>query len=157
MYSNLEKLLVKAATGQCFDDEFEAVMKVYGSDFDSSLLKTQLCIMESRLKSEKTITLSTIKEFITTLGEARSLLSEVVKLVSLVLVMPATNATSERSFSALRRVKTYLRGSMKQSRLNHLMVLHVHRELTDNLDLIACSNDFVVNNEHRFRVFGKFC
>ena len=53
VYSNLEKLLVKAATGQCFDDEFEAVMKVYGSDFDSSLLKTQLCIMESRLKSEK--------------------------------------------------------------------------------------------------------
>ena len=30
--------------------------KVYGSDFDSSLLKTQLCIMESRLKSEKNIT-----------------------------------------------------------------------------------------------------
>ena len=27
----------------------------------------------------------------------------------LILVMPATNAVSERSFSALRRVKTWLR------------------------------------------------
>ena len=132
-------------------------MNVYGSDFDSSLLNTQLCILQSRLESEQSITISTIKEFLTSLGEARSLLSEVVKLVSPVLVMPATNAISERSFSALRRVKTYLRGSMKQSRLNHLMVLHVHRELTDNLNLIACANDFVANNEHRFRVFGKFC
>ena len=39
---------------------------------------------------------------------------EVHCLVSLILVMPATNATSERSFSALRRVKTFLRTTMTQ-------------------------------------------
>ena len=83
-------------------------------------------------------------------------LSEVVKLVSLILVMPATNATSERSFSAMRRVKTYLRGSMKQSRLNHLMILHVHKDATDSLDLIVCANDFIAGNEHRRITFGKF-
>ena len=33
------------------------------------------------------------------------LMSEVETLAQLLLVMPATNATSERSFSALRRVK----------------------------------------------------
>ena len=32
----------------------------------------------------------------------RAMLSEVVKLVRLLLVMPATNAVSERSFSAMR-------------------------------------------------------
>ena len=36
-------------------------------------------------------------------------MSEVCTLVSMVLVMPASNAISERSFSALCRVKTYLR------------------------------------------------
>ena len=40
-------------------------------------------------------------------------------------VDPASNATSERSFSALRRVKTYLSSTMTQCRLNNLMVLHV--------------------------------
>ena len=50
-------------------------------------------------------------------------ISEVVKLLTLILVMPATNAVSERSASALRRVKTYLRTTMHQDRLNHLMVL----------------------------------
>ena len=34
-------------------------------------------------------------------------LSEVCTLVKLFLVMPASNAVSERSFSALRRVESY--------------------------------------------------
>ena len=35
-------------------------------------------------------------------------------------VMPASNATSEHIFSALRRVKTYLRSTTRQDRLNHV-------------------------------------
>jgi len=65
----------------------------------------------------------------------RSGISEVVKLLTLILVMPATNAVSEHSASALRRVKTYLCSTMHQDRLNHLMILHVHKEETDNLKL----------------------
>ena len=38
----------------------------------------------------------------------RMLVAEVIKLVKLILVMPATNAVSERSFSSLKRIKTYL-------------------------------------------------
>jgi hypothetical protein len=52
--------------------------------------------------------------------------SEAVALMELILVLPATNATSERTFSAVRRVKSYLRATVTQERLNHLMVLHVH-------------------------------
>ena len=40
-----------------------------------------------------------------------ALMSAVCKLLSLVLVMPATNAVSERSFSCLRRLKSYLRAT----------------------------------------------
>ena len=31
---------------------------------------------------------------------------------------------------------------MKQERLNHLMLLHAHKELTDTLNLIDVANDF---------------
>ena len=51
------------------------------------------------------------------------LMSQVSKLVRLLLVMPATNAESERSFSTVRRIKTYLRSTMTQQRLNHLMLM----------------------------------
>ena len=40
---------------------------------------------------------------------------------------------SERSFSALHRVNNYLRSTVSQTRLNNLMVLHVHKEHTDKL------------------------
>ena len=47
-------------------------------------------------------------------NEEKALLSQVIKLVRLLLVMPATNAISEQSFSTMRRVKTCLRSTMSQ-------------------------------------------
>ena len=38
----------------------------------------------------------------------RNLISEIVKMIKLVIVIPATNAVSERSFSAMHRLYTYL-------------------------------------------------
>ena len=70
--------------------------------------------------------------------------------------MPATNSTSERSFSAMRRVKSYLRSTMNQERLNSLMILHVHKDQTDVLDLPSVANEFVNKSERRTHVFGKF-
>ena len=65
----------------------------------------------------------------------RKLLSEISTLGKLLLVMLATNAVSERWFSALKRVKTYLLSTTGGSRLNHLMMLHVHKDRTDALTL----------------------
>ena len=41
------------------------------------------------------------------------------------------DAVSERSFSALKRVKTYLRSTTVDSKLNHLLMLHAHKDRTD--------------------------
>ena len=77
-------------------------------------------------------------------------------MAKLLLVMPATNSTSERSFSCMRRVKSYLRSTMTQERLNHLMILHVHKELTDSINLCDVANEFVRVHERRYQVFGSF-
>ena len=69
---------------------------------------------------------------------------------------PATNAVSERSFSALKRVKGYLRATMGQNRLKHLMFLHVHSELTDKIDLVEVANRFAGNIDARKKLFGTF-
>ena len=83
-------------------------------------------------------------------------MSQVCKTFKLLLVMPATNAVSERSFSALRRIKSYLRSTITQQRLKHLMVHHIHKDLTDKLDIISLANEFVAKREHRFSIFGTF-
>jgi len=62
--------------------------------------------------------------------------------------MPATNAASEWSLSTMRRIKSYLRSSMGQARLNHLMVLSIYKEMLDRIDLRATANNFVEGSEH---------
>ena len=70
--------------------------------------------------------------------------------------MPATNALSERSFSVMRRVKNYLWSTMRQVRLNHVMVLNIYKEELDKLDFVAVANEFVSDSEHCKRFFGTF-
>ena len=64
-----------------------------------------------------------------TVPMAREMFSEVDKLLQIYLTIPVTTATAERSFSALRRIKTYLRLTMSEERLNNVMLLRVHRFL----------------------------
>ena len=45
-------------------------------------------------------------------------------------VWPLTSCEAERSFSGLRRLKTYLRSSTKKDRLNGLALLMVYRSIS---------------------------
>ena len=52
-------------------------------------------------------------------------------------------ATTERSFSVMRRVKSHLRSTMGQERLNNVMVLHIHKEYTYNIILSDVTNELI--------------
>ena len=41
---------------------------------------------------------------------------------------------SERSASATQKIKTYLQSTMTQSRLNNVMLLHIHKHLIETID-----------------------
>ena len=53
----------------------------------------------------------------------RCMLPAVEKLLRLLLISPASSCEAERSFSALRRLKTWLRSTMTQVRLNHVVAV----------------------------------
>jgi len=55
---------------------------------------------------------------------------DLVLFGQLVLTIPVSSANAERSFSALKRVKTYLRSSIAEQRLNSLCLLGIERELS---------------------------
>lgn len=83
---------------------------------------------------------SIIEEFAGKSNDVRKLLAAaaVERLFKFLVVVPASSATAERSFSTLRpvrRLKTYLRATMAQERLNHLAVLHVDKSRVDALEL----------------------
>ena len=63
---------------------------------------------------------------------------------------------SKRSFSALRRLKTWLRATEAQQRLNWCMVLHVHKDRTDKLEIADLANEFVSRNAGLMHIFGSY-
>jgi uncharacterized membrane protein len=50
-------------------------------------------------------------------------------LLMIFATLPVSTSIAERSFSTLRRIKTYLRNTMGENRLNGLANLNVHREI----------------------------
>ncbi|XP_052253227.1 zinc finger MYM-type protein 1-like [Dreissena polymorpha] len=156
-YRSLQDLLVCCACGGDYATHLRSVMDFYRDDFNEQALTTQLETYQVAVRDKKVKTITDIVTFFRDLSpESRLFFSEVMRVLRHVLVMPATNATSERSFSGLRRLKTYLRTSMTQERLTHLMTLHVHRCTTDAMDLLDVANEFVSVNESRLTIFGKF-
>lgn len=57
-------------------------------------------------------------------------------LLKILATLPISAATSERSFSTLRRVKTWLRANMLEERLTGLALLNIHPEITPDVSKI---------------------
>ena len=85
---------------------------------------------------------------------AQRMVPRAVRLLRLLLCLPASSATAERSFSALRRLKTWLRATMTQTRLNSVAVCHVHRKRVADVDTDRVAAAFVSLNSRREKVFG---
>lgn len=155
IYRNLEAILLKGVTGDDYQGELKAVRDLYGEeDLNIEKLQVQLQIMATSFAGNATFL--NVVEHLKAMGRQVDLISEVANLCRLILVSPATNATCERSFSALKRVKTYLRSTMKQSRLNNLMILHIHKDFCDELCVDECMTEFCNYSEHRRNIFGRF-
>jgi len=50
------------------------------------------------------------------------------RCIELLLAMPVSTSTAERSFSTMKRVKSYLRNSMTTERLSGLALMNIYRE-----------------------------
>ena len=85
------------------------------------------------------------------------MLPEVSTLLQIYFTLPVTTATAERTFSVLRRLKTFLRSTMTQPRLNSAMLLHVHKERCAKLEILHLSKLFASANDRQKHFFGRFC
>lgn len=63
-----------------------------------------------------------------------SIFPNIFKMLQIFATIPVSVASVERSFSTLKRIKTYLRNAMGESRLNGLALLSIHREINVNCE-----------------------
>ena len=133
-------------------------IKLYSKEIDIDRLRIKLQMLLELIRTfnekypataiKKVTNLRTLCELMSDVGCSKSLLCEVFSLLRIALTIPVTSATAERAFSALRRLKNFLRSTMSQPRLNHV-ILHIRKEGTDKLDLTTIAKEFVSINERK--------
>ncbi|XP_039641383.1 uncharacterized protein LOC120548945 [Perca fluviatilis] len=99
----LEKVLISG--------EMDDIIKSY-PELDQVALKVQLSMLKSTYQYSNCGDVVDLLK--TMVPEVRSLFKQVETLLRLLLVVPASSSQAERSFSALRRLKTWLRTNMTQ-------------------------------------------
>jgi hypothetical protein len=87
------------------------------------------------------------------LDESVGLFPNIHTILKVLLTMPVSTATAERSFSALKRLKTYLRNTMGDDRLSALALMHIHRDKNICTDKVL--RDFDATGHRRIAIAFK--
>ena len=160
---DVENLLLKNANNNQVDVS-ESVIETYGKDLNFEKIQLQLKMIPNLILRHKEITGNTIKKVtnLRTLCEifnsnpvVKKMCPEMHMLLKLYMTVPVTTATAERTFSVMRRIKTYFRSSMSQQRLNHSLLLHCYQERVDSLDIQDIAKSFILANDRRQLYFGQ--
>ena len=105
MYQNLQELVSNACKGEAYEDQLKAVLDIYKDDLSRLELECQLPLLKPLCEEIFTSNFS-VHDVVSVLSALfileRAAFSAIWKVLKLLLVLPATNATSEQSFSALR-------------------------------------------------------
>ena len=69
------------------------------------------------------------------------------------LTIPVMVASAERSFSKLKLLKSYLRSTMTQERLNDLAMIALEGDLLEKIDYERIIEEFISKNTQRMTFF----
>ena len=149
----LQELLLHAFKNKDYSIEINKLLGRYSKDFDRQTLETELEVLSS-------LGIDTEQGFLSLRlffgkRESRIRFPAATRLFQLILVLPATNAISERSFSKLKTLKSSLRSTMGDNRLTNLMMCYIHSDITLSLNLTEIANIFVADVDNRKHAFGK--
>lgn len=96
--------------------------------FDTERLKTELEVMYSR-DDFRTLNgvIPTLKYI--TANDMNETFREVLTLLKILITIPMTSSEAERCFSTLKRIKTCLRSTIGEERLNALTIINIENEM----------------------------
>lgn len=116
----------------------EKLVEFYANDLEDSLtVLAEVKIWHHqvfKLRLETNLKMVTAIEVISNCNNA--LYPNIYKLLTILLTLPVTSCEAERSFSTLKRIKTYLRNSTADNSLNGLAALNIHREIKVDVEAV---------------------
>ena len=127
-------------------ESFSRIAKFY--NIDGEILEAEQKMYAS-FRHVRGLGYTTVSEMLETMRENDLFdrFPEFSSVAHILEVIPATSCSAERSFSALRRLKTYLRSTMGQQRVSNIALINIER---------AYANSVVNNDMDRIiDIFGR--
>lgn len=75
--------------------------------------------------------------------------SELYKLCTIAITIPVSSAVCERTFSCMKRIKTYLRNSMLQINLSNLSIISIEKSEAKHLNINSIIDNFADSHNNR--------
>lgn len=96
--------------------------------------------------------IETVEDCLDHLSIQEEAFPEAARLFKIALTFPVTSASAERFFSVLKRVKSYLRSTMRQERLSNLSILAIEHDLSRSLNYNLVVDSFMHFNLCRIQL-----
>ncbi|KAL4152785.1 hypothetical protein QTP88_000618 [Uroleucon formosanum] len=112
---------------------------LFGVSKDS--LRSEMMVIKNVLKDN--VDLEVLQNHLNSLNSKQNF-PNYYKLFNVAITLPINSATCERSFSAMRRLKTWMQSTMLQERFSSLGIINIEKDI--NIDRISVLNDFAKSN-----------
>ncbi|KAL4125889.1 hypothetical protein QTP88_010126 [Uroleucon formosanum] len=112
--------------------------------YNINSLKVELEVLYSDVKYQNLLHIYDMVKIIEQ-DALKDILPEAYKLFILILTIPSTSVSNERSFSCLKRIKTCSRNSISQVRFSSLSILSIEKSLINHLKKTESFYDDIIN------------
>nr|GEV44984.1 zinc finger MYM-type protein 1 [Tanacetum cinerariifolium] len=129
-------------------EQYKEYERVFGFLFTSGKLNS---LDDNTLKSHRSHLEAALKNNEQSDVDANDLFVE----LRVLLTIPVIVASAERSFLKLKLLKSYLRSTMSQERLNRLTLIAIKNRLLESVDYENLINNFASKNARRITLFKK--
>lgn len=165
----IEALLISSINGKTLEDQDVLIREVTNRfklcSFQS--LKEQLKELHLLLRmynnkrdvQQRIIEVTKVSSIIDIVNDqpaSKECMEEVDTLLRIYQTIPLSSASAERTFSAMRRLKSWIRAKTGANHLNNIMFANLHKGNMDEIDIAEVAREFIQANSKREHFFGKF-
>lgn len=144
----LRSLDDKSLMAGCVNME-DALKSKEHKDIDGTELFGELILIQDLLK--KSMGPLDILEFL----KKRPFYPNAIIAYRILLTILVNVASAERSFSKLKLLKSYMRSTMTQERLNGLAMISIESDVFEDTDYEGVIEDFISRNTRRMLLFSR--
>lgn len=133
---NMIKCVVRLIKQEVTNDDLINLSNIFGVDFNDLDAEIRLLKSNCSISKDNINTCDDLIKWLADYGTGRDIIFQnIFKILKEFVTIPVTSCSCERSFSKLSFIKTKLRSTMQQDRLDALLTISIEQESAYNINI----------------------